>query len=115
MLLGGNLGNLLRGFLRFGGVQIPDRGKDIHDVITIQPRHAQQGGPYAYFHRKKSKKLVVQIPPGIKAGQKIRLAGMGEEGGSGASAGDLYLKVSIKKPLLQGIKEVIGFSGKNNT
>ena len=111
--LGGNFGNLLKLFFnRFDGRQIPERGKDIIDAITLQPGHAQQGGPYAYFHRKKSKKLVVQVPPGVKDGQKIRLAGLGESGKGGAAAGDLYLKVSIKKPLLQDIKNLLGFGNK---
>ncbi len=114
--IGGNFGNLLKLFFnRVDGMQIPEKGKDINDIITLQAGHAQQGGPYAYYHRKKSKKLVVQVPPGVKDGQKIRLTGLGEGGKGGATAGDLYLKVSIKTPLLQGIKNLLGFSNKTNS
>jgi curved DNA-binding protein len=38
----------------------------------------------------------VKIPPGILPGQRIRLAGQGEEGMGGGPKGDLYLKVEIE-------------------
>jgi DnaJ-class molecular chaperone len=71
----------------------------------LSPELARQGGPYAYYFREKDKKLVVKIPPGIKHNQQIRLAGMGKDGKGGGKAGDLYLKVRIRKPLLQRLKE----------
>ncbi|HTQ81038.1 MAG TPA: DnaJ C-terminal domain-containing protein [Thermoanaerobaculia bacterium] len=40
------------------------------------------------------KTLSVRIPPGVRAGQKIRLAGQGQPGRGGA-AGDLFLKIDI--------------------
>jgi DnaJ-class molecular chaperone len=73
----------------------------------LSPQQAREGGPYAYYLKKRRKKLVVKIPPGIKEGQKIRLTGMGEDGQGGGSAGDLFLKVHITKPLLQSIKDLI--------
>jgi DnaJ-class molecular chaperone len=57
--------------------------------------------------RKKDKKLVVKIPPGVKHNQPIRLTGMGEEGIGGGKAGDLYLKVRIRKPLLNSLKNLM--------
>ena len=42
-----------------------------------------------------SKTYVVQIPQGIRPGQRIRLAGQGEKGVGGAPPGDLYLMVEI--------------------
>jgi len=92
---------------KIGGVELPENGADINDIIHLDPLKAQQGGPYAYFLRKKSKKLVVKIPPGIRKGQRIRLAGMGEDGKDGGRRGDLYLKVYIKKLLLRKIKDFI--------
>jgi len=86
---------------------LPENGADINDIINLDPLMTQQGGPYAYFLRKKSKKLVVKIPPGVREGQRIRLAGMGEDGKGGGKPGDLYLKVYIKKPLLRKIKDFI--------
>jgi len=68
---------------------------------------ARLGGPFAYFHRKLAKKLVVHIPANVHDGQTIRLNGMGRPGSHGAPAGDLLLKVRIKAPLLQRLKRAI--------
>ncbi len=40
--------------------------------------------------------LNVQIPKGIKQGQRIRLVGQGAPGMTGSDAGDLYLEVEFK-------------------
>jgi len=40
--------------------------------------------------------LKVNIPPGIKDGQKIRLSGQGSPGGPGGDAGDLFLKIKLR-------------------
>jgi curved DNA-binding protein len=39
--------------------------------------------------------LQVKIPPGVREGQLIRLAGKGQEGGGGGPAGHLYLRVKL--------------------
>jgi len=83
-------------------------GKDLFEVIHIDTDLAQTGGPYAYYHRKRSKKLVVTIPRGVRDGQKIRLARMGARAkDSHDPAGDLYLKIHIKQPLLGRFKKLI--------
>ena len=41
-------------------------------------------------------RLNVKIPPGVKNGQRIRLAGQGLPGVGGAPPGDLYVKVEIE-------------------
>jgi DnaJ-class molecular chaperone len=46
------------------------------------------------IHRRKS--FDVTIPAGVRAGSVIRLAGQGEPGTNGASAGDLLLRVTIE-------------------
>ena len=102
---GGVLGKLARRFLKnISGVELPEKGGDVRDTIHISPQLAQTGGPYAYFLREKSKKLVVKIPPGIRQGQRIRLTGMGHDGKGGEPPGDLYLNVQIRKPLLDTLK-----------
>jgi len=88
--------------------RVPGKGKDIYDVVSLSPDHARTGGPYAYYHRKKDKKLVVKIPPNVRNGQRIRLAGIGNDGKGGGSPGDLYLRVSIYTPLITKTKNLLG-------
>jgi curved DNA-binding protein CbpA len=107
----GSMGKLARFFLKqFSGIELPEDGADINDTISLSAEHARQGGPYAYYLRKKDKKLVVKIPLGVKNNQPIRLAGMGENGKGGGKAGDLYLKVRIRKPLLQRVTDFLSKS-----
>ncbi|MBI2852189.1 MAG: DnaJ domain-containing protein [Chloroflexi bacterium] len=40
-------------------------------------------------------RLEVRIPPGVREGSRVRVAGKGEPGYSGAAAGDLYLVISV--------------------
>ncbi len=109
--LPGSIGKLTRFFLKqFSGIELPENGADRNDSIWLSPELASQGGPYAYYLRKKDKKLVIKIPPGVKHNQQIRLAGMGEDGKGGGTAGDLYLKVRIRKPLLQRLKSFLSKS-----
>ena len=91
---------------KFTGLEVPEHGRDVIETIELTPREALKGGPYPFFYRKKSKKLVVNVPPGLREGQRIRLAGMGEEGKGGGNPGDLYLKVKIRKPLWEKVKGV---------
>ncbi len=106
--LPGKVGKLSRYVLKkISGVELPENGVDINDVIRLSPIQAQKGGPYAYFLKKKSKKLVVKIPPGVRDGQRIRLTGMGKDAKGGGTPGNLYLKVQIKKSLIQKIKKTI--------
>jgi len=102
----GSLGKLTGHFLKkILGLKETARGKDWHDTITIDPRQTQEGEKVKYFHRRRSKDLVVTIPSGIRNGQKIRLKGMGAPGQDGGESGDLYLTVRIRKPLLQKVRE----------
>jgi DnaJ-class molecular chaperone len=99
------LGRLARLLLKnVAGVEVPEKGADIHDTIRIPPELAAEGGPYAYYLREKSKKLIVKIPRGVRDGQHIRLSGMGKDGSGGAQAGDLLLKVTIRAPWSEKIK-----------
>jgi len=89
------------------GMKEPVRGKDLEDVIYLSPRQALEGARGKYLHRKRSKELIVTVPSGMKEGQTIRLKGMGQPGKEGGEPGDLYLKVKIKKPLLQRVRELL--------
>ncbi len=46
---------------------------------------------------RKMRKLQVKIPAGIEHGSRLRVTGEGEAGQSGASRGDLYIHVIVKK------------------
>ncbi|MBN1105299.1 MAG: DnaJ domain-containing protein [Deltaproteobacteria bacterium] len=104
--LDGPLGKLLKVVLKKQwGVELPEKGKDRSDTITIPPELAWRGGKIRYLYRLKSKELVVTIPPRIGDGQKIRLRGMGDEGKGGAEPGDLYVSVRVRKPLIQRLRD----------
>ena len=103
----GNMGKMSRFLLeKISGVQLPQDGADIDDHLYLTPEQALRGGPYAYYLRSKSKKLVVKIPPGVRPGQRIRLTGMGRDGKAGGKPGDLFLKVHIRKPLMRSLKDL---------
>ena len=107
-ILPGYLGKFTRYLLKKTlGIKEPKRGKDREDVIFLTPLQAKEGGKGRYIHQRRSKELIVTIPPDIKEGQKIRLKGMGDEGKEGGEPGDLYLEVQIKKPLLQKVRELL--------
>lgn len=85
----------------------PERGKDLSDILYLDPRQALEGARGRYLHRRRSKELMVTVPPGMKEGQQIRLKGMGAPGKDGGQAGDLYLRVKIKKPLFERVKNFL--------
>ncbi|MBW2709240.1 MAG: DnaJ domain-containing protein [Deltaproteobacteria bacterium] len=102
--LGGQLGRLIKyGLKKKWGIELPEKGKDVQDVIAVSLEILQSGGKISYLCRKNRKELRVRIPPGMRAGQKIRLKGMGEPGKGGAESGDLYVAVQARNPLLQKI------------
>ena len=49
---------------------------------------------------KKQKTISINIPPGVDTGTRIRVTGEGEPGLKGASNGDLYIFVDVKKDKL---------------
>ncbi len=89
------------------GIAFPEKGRDLYDIITLPPDLAAEGGKFRYVNRADKKEFVVSIPPGIKAGQKIRLKGLGEEGRDGGPPGDLYLRVRIRSRLMQQLIEFL--------
>ncbi len=108
-LLGGHLGRLIRyGLKKKWGIELPERGKDLRDIITVSPALIQTEGKISYLCRQTAKELLVTIPPNIRAGQHIRLKGMGEKGKGGGEPGDLYIEVRVRNPLLQKLREFVG-------
>lgn len=92
---------------RIANVEMPQDGADITEIIKLSPEKAKTGGPYAYYHRRNAKKLIVKIPVDVRENQRIRLSGQGETGQSGGKNGDLLLKVRIDKPLLSRLKDML--------
>jgi len=72
------------------------RGGDQEATIELALEEAARGGKQK-ISLTDGRDFEVQIPPGVRDGQKIRLAGQGGEGASGGPAGDLYLRVRIKR------------------
>jgi DnaJ-class molecular chaperone len=104
----GLLGRLAQKMLQsMLGRQLPQKGKDLHDVIRLKPEFARKGGPFAYYLSQRNKKLVVKIPPNVRNDQRIRLAGMGQPGLNGGYSGDLFLKIKIHQPFLERVKSLI--------
>jgi len=102
--LGGQLGRLIKyGIKKKWGIEFPEKGKDVRDVIAVSSEMLEFGGKISYLCRKTEKELLVSIPPGMRAGRKIRLKGMGEPGKGGAESGDLYVEVQMRNPLFQKI------------
>jgi curved DNA-binding protein len=65
----GPLGRIARmAFRKMSGFDLPENGGNIRDHIYVDAGLAAAGGPYAYFLRERSKKLVVKIPTGVREG-----------------------------------------------
>ena len=77
----------------------PGPDPHLYGVITITP-HEAAGGTRKLISipRGFRKRLFnISVPPGIRAGSKLRLRGLGRETGSN-ERGDLFLKVTISQP-----------------
>ena len=89
-----------------GSRQRHSKGEDSQAKITIDLQDSYTGatrnitmreqvaGPHGQMQAK-NRTLKINIPKGIKAGQKIRLQKQGEPGFSGGENGDLYIEVGF--------------------
>jgi curved DNA-binding protein len=87
-----------------GGMeQEPPRGRDIEADLLVTIEEALHGAKKKISFRRDThapmETYEVRIPKGVHEGQKIRLAGQGQSGGSGrrAAAGDMYLVVRFER------------------
>ena len=75
-------------------------GEDQEAQITLPLDIAAHGGKRTMTLTDpatgRQKTLTVNIPKGIRAGQRIRLAGQGGQGMGNAPSGDLYLQVALE-------------------
>jgi len=80
-----------------------ERGQDIEGDIMVTLEEAMNGSirDVSVRHRVgrsiKTETHHVKIPAGVTEGQKLRVAGRGEAGTSGGTAGDLYLRVRLAR------------------
>ena len=83
------------------------RGADHHARVEISLEELLAGGRHSVRLKHlvqgedgrptmREREVEVQIPPGLRAGQHLRLAGMGAPGREGAAAGDLYLEIGLR-------------------
>jgi curved DNA-binding protein CbpA len=89
------------------GIVLPEKGRDLTDSLAVTPEEASSGGKVRYTLDRpgKSREILITVPPRIREGQKIKLRDLGEEGKHGGEAGDLFLKVRIRRPFLKGLKK----------
>ncbi|EPR34798.1 heat shock protein DnaJ domain protein [Alkalidesulfovibrio alkalitolerans DSM 16529] len=92
------------------------RGSDVEAVLDLTLEEAYKGGKKSVslqvqeagpdgMPRMAVKTLSISIPPGVRQGQRIRLAGQGNPG-LGGPAGDLYLKVNLLPHHLFAVEDV---------
>jgi curved DNA-binding protein len=104
MLFGGRRGaggGAGAGFPGFGGqAGFRGSGGDSEAALSISLEEAVRGGKREIAlsdpNTGQRRTLSVKIPEGVRAGQRIRLAGQGQPGMGGGPAGDLYLKIEIE-------------------
>jgi curved DNA-binding protein CbpA len=89
------------------GLELPERGEDVEDEITIPPEIISGGGKvrYHYANPANPRDIMIKVPSGVKERQRIRLKGMGKNGSHGGEAGDLYLRVKIRKSFFKKVRE----------
>ena len=99
-LFGGRRGRG-RGFAGHDFGEMPMQGQDVEADILVTLEEALNGSTRQIsFRRGASGRIqtyTVKIPKGVREGQRIRLAGLGESRGGGGQAGDLYLRVKLEK------------------
>ncbi len=77
----------------------PARGGDVEAEIELGLPQAAAGGRHEITlsdpRTGEVQRIAVNLPQGVRPGQRIRLAGKGTGGMGGGPAGDLYLKVHV--------------------
>lgn len=72
----------------------PAVGQNTEALVELTLEEAYFGVEKEYLVN--NRHLKVKIPPGVREGQKVRVARQGGSGRGGAPAGDLYLAVGLK-------------------
>jgi len=78
----------------FGGSGFSSRGMDVEALLEFSLEEAARGGRRSLSLD--GRELEVEIPPGVRDGQRLRLAGEGEPGPGGGRPGDLFLRIRLR-------------------
>jgi curved DNA-binding protein len=81
-----------------GGTPRPQRGPDLEAEAEVTLEEAAHGATRVLRlagEDGRSRQLEVRIPPGVRTGTRVRLAGQGESGRAGGPRGDVYLVVQV--------------------
>ena len=98
---GGIFDSLFRSFDTRTTSRRPRRGRDIDYPIEVTLEEAYHGSTRVITDMT-GHRLEVKIPPGVKDGSRIKVAGKGEPSPGGGQSGDLYLVVSVRPhPIFQ--------------
>jgi curved DNA-binding protein len=82
-----------------GAASGPRRGGDVELAVEIPLEDAVRGASvHVQFTEPggASRAIEARIPPGVRTGSRIRLAGQGNPGTGGGSRGDLFLVVTVQ-------------------
>jgi curved DNA-binding protein len=74
-------------------------GSDLEQPVEISLADAYRGTSVELQMRMpdgKTRRLEVKIPPGVRTGSRVRVAGQGQPGEGGGQSGDLYLVVAVQ-------------------
>lgn len=85
-------------FGRGGRRRVAQRGADLEYRMELDFIQAVKGTEIKINISRPSgpETLTVKVPPGIKTGSRVRVAGKGEEGFGGGPPGDLYIETYVR-------------------
>jgi curved DNA-binding protein len=86
------------GQARGGGAPRPQRGPDLEAEVEVTLAEAARGTTRVLQvagEDGRPRQLEVLIPPGVRSGTRVRVAGHGESGRAGGPRGDVYLVVQV--------------------
>jgi curved DNA-binding protein len=77
------------------GQSMPVRGRDLEQEVTIDFARAVRGGEVTMLIHGEDVK--VRLPPGVKEGSRLRVAGKGLPSSNGGERGDLMLEFHVRE------------------